>query len=233
MPATHADRLVVHLTDGDTDRLAADLRTWVHDSRRFRAFADAHRDKIRKKVRATRGEQPRLDLRAELAVPHALLDDRRIELAYEGYGATVGGPDFTVSFRSHMAFNLEVTRWRGDPGTLRRQLAAKLRQLPPGVANVVLVAIDADPDVASLPDFEVLARSLLDPDDRTQDREAHKRIRRLSGLFAWAERRSGADRTALWMNPAGRIPLPEAATRAVLAALRDTPAPMDPRARSR
>src|SRR5690606_6237271 len=71
------------------------------------------------------------------AAAHALLADRRIDLSYEAFGSTVGGPDFAVSFRSHPALTVEVTRWRGDPAALERQLLAKLRQLPTGVANLV------------------------------------------------------------------------------------------------
>lgn len=232
MPVTHVDRLVDHLTDGDVtsaaDLLTADLRAWVEGSRRFRTFAERHRDKIRKKVRATRETEPRLDLRAELAVAHALLGDRRIELAYEAHGSTAGGPDFTVSFRGHVAFDLEVTRWRGDPAALQRQLVNKLRQLRPGVANAILVAVDGT--ASPVPALEALLRDLGEgaPD---RAREARTRLRRMGGVVAWAERRSGPERATLWTSPTARIPLPGPAARAVLATLRAAePLPISPTA---
>jgi hypothetical protein len=219
MSLTHVDRLVDHLTGGNSDAFAVELRDWVAGSRRFRAFAETHRDKIRKKVRGARGMEPRLDLRAELAVAHALLRDRRIDLAYEGYGATVGGPDFTVSFRSHVAFNLEVTRWRGGPAGLRRLLAGKLRQLPSGIANVVLIAVDVEGE--PLPDLDALSRALSDSTTPGAQRDERQRVRRLSGMLAWDDPRRGAGGATLWTNPMARIALPEPAARAVLATLRD------------
>jgi hypothetical protein len=226
MTRTRVDRLVDHLTDSAAtdaaDDLTADLRAWVEGSRRFRAFAETHRDKIRKKVRATRGTEPRLDLRAELAVAQVLLADRRIELAYEGYGSTVGGPDFTVSFRGHLAFNLEVTRWRGDPGSLPRQLVNKLRQLRPSVANAILVAVDVDG--ARPPALDALLGELGEG-ITDGPREMRARLRRLGGAFAWADRRSGPERATLWISPTARIPLGTSAARAVLASLRDAPMP--------
>ena len=187
MAATHLDRLVEHLADGDVDTaLAHDLRRWMEASRRFRAFAETHRDKIRKKVRVARGEDAHRGLRAELAAAHALLADRRVDLAYERAGSSVGGPDFTVSFRSHLAFNLEVTSSRGDPGALERQLLAKLHQLPPGVPNALLVAVDRTAD--DLPDVDRVVRAIR---ARPDDRETRLRLGRLGGVYAWLEAEDG------------------------------------------
>ena len=48
---THVERLAAYLLADATDgHLAAELGTWLGSSSRFRAFADAHRDKIRKKL---------------------------------------------------------------------------------------------------------------------------------------------------------------------------------------
>jgi hypothetical protein len=231
MGRTRVDRLVDHVSDGAADALATDLRAWIERSRPFRAFAELHRDKIRKKVRSARGREPRLDLRAELAVAGAVLADRRIELAYEAYGSTAGGPDFTLSFRSHPAFNLEVTRWRGDRGALERQLGTKLRQLRPGIANVVLVAVDTGS--GPLPDPAGLSDAVRTSTERSDQRDARLHLRRLSGIVVWAEGRSGPEWAALWTNPSARIPLPQAAARAVLSALRaEAPPAMDPPPRS-
>ena len=217
MTSTHLDRLVDFLTDGDAaDGLAADLRGWMASSRGFRTFADTHRDKVRKKIRTARGRDARLDVRAELAVAHALLADRRISLAYERAGATSGGPDFTVIFRGHSTFNLEVTRWCGDEATLERQLVAKLRQLPPGIPNALLVAV-AD-SAAAVPDLAtVLGERRPAP---FETREVRQQLTRLGGVYAWSS--PGAEpRATLWTNGSARIALPAAAARAVMRALED------------
>ena len=121
-----------------------ELAAWVNGSRRFRAFAETHRDKIRKKLRGAVDPDARRDVRAELAVARLLLDDRRIELAFEGYGSGNPGPDFTVLFRGARSFNLEVTRPRRGGAGAAATILAKLRQLPPSVPNALLVAIEGE-----------------------------------------------------------------------------------------
>ena len=85
------DRLVAYLLDGAvpgaSDEVAADLATWLSGSARFLSFVDAHRDKIRKKLRGASESQARGDVRAELETAFRLLADRRVELAFEAYGA--------------------------------------------------------------------------------------------------------------------------------------------------
>ena len=113
--------------------MARELLEWLTGSARFRAFAEAHRDKIRKKFRGATDAESLRDVRAELQTARLLLADRRIELAFEAYGSGKGGPDFTVTFRGARSFNLEVTRPHRvpDAGGLSGALLAKLRQLPP------------------------------------------------------------------------------------------------------
>jgi hypothetical protein len=214
------DRLVDYLADDEpADVLVVDLRRWLEGSRPFRAFVEAHRDKVRKKIRTASEGDARLDVRAELAAAHALLGDRRIELTYERAGATVGGPDFTLTFRSHLAFNLEVTRWRGGMAALERQLLAKLRQLPPSVPNALLLFVDGTID--AVPDLEALLG-----DRRTAPFASHdvrQRLSRLGGVYAWSELGTAGHRATLWRNGSARIALPSAAARAVLLALESGP----------
>ena len=102
-----------HLLGGaPSDPMAEELAAWLAGSPRFRAFAEAHRDKIRKKLRGAADAEARRDVRAELRTAHLLLADRRIELAFEAYRSGKAGPDFTASFRGGRSFNLEVTRVR-------------------------------------------------------------------------------------------------------------------------
>ena len=63
--------------------MADELAGWLGTSSRFRAFAESHGAKIRKKLRSATDADARLDVRAELRVAHLLLADRRFELAFE------------------------------------------------------------------------------------------------------------------------------------------------------
>ncbi|HEX8596900.1 MAG TPA: hypothetical protein VF952_00075 [Chloroflexia bacterium] len=137
--------------------LAVQFARWVQASSRFRAFAETYRAKIRKKVRGITEAEGYGDLLAELATAYFLVQERRFEVEYEKYG--VGkqrGPDFSITYKTHTRFDVEVTRLRGgrsgageagtapEPGKLANTLCAKLQQLPPSMVNViVLVADDA------------------------------------------------------------------------------------------
>jgi hypothetical protein len=228
------ERLARDLLDrGPGDPLAEELLKWLQASAPFRAFAEAHRDKIRKKIRTAADADALRDVRAELRVAQVLLSDPRVELAFEAYGSGKGGPDFTVTYRGSGTFNLEVTRLRRVPGTTATTygapLLAKLRQLPPSVPNAVLVAIEGDTAAA----FDVAAathalRSRADASDDTffarrgfeGTRGFYERYLRLGAVLVWAEGAAGDARAALWTNGSARIALPERAVRACLRCLR-------------
>jgi len=213
-------RLADDLVRSDAS-LNHELASWISSSRRFRAFAEAHRDKIRKKVRGATDPDALLDVRAELRVAHLLLADRRIGLAFEAYGSGRAGPDFSLTFRDAPSLNLEVTRPRS--AAIVGPLLTKLRQLPTSRPNAVVLALDrasAEVDVATT------VRRLRERADGMDEaffasrgldgaRAFHQRLLRLGGVIAW---RDGAG-TDVWLNRSARIPLPEAATRAVVACL--------------
>lgn len=207
-----------------------ELAAWLSAAPRFAAFAEAHRDKIRKKLRSATDAAARLDVLAELRVARQLLTDRRIGLDFEPYGSARGGPDFGVSFRSHPAFNLEVTRPRRvlDTEGMGRVMLAKLRQLPPAAANVILVAVDALEAGASVgaaarqlrsradaADSDLLARAGFD-----SAREFYRRYLRLGAVVTWCDAAGIEERAFAWINASARIAVPERALRACLAALR-------------
>lgn len=237
MPATASEstveRLATELANGRSDSLAADLERWMIGSRRFRAFVTTHQGKIRKKLRVAADAESRHDVRAELRTAYLLLADRRIELAFEAYGAATGGPDFTVMMRGVSAFNVEVTRMRGAGASksVSGPILAKLRQLPPSVANVLLVAIDGDDagafDVAG--DVRAL-RGRADGKDEAffttrgfvGSRGFYERFLRLSAVLVWCDDATGDARAAAWRNPSARTTLQDRAARACLAGLRAT-----------
>jgi hypothetical protein len=226
------ERLAQHLFDRIlTDPLADEVAGWLAGSNRFRAFVDANRDKIRKKLRGAADMEARRDVRAELRVAHLLLADRRIELAFEAYGSTKRGPDFTVTFRGERSFNLEVTRPRRAPAAagFGGPLLAKIRQLPPSVPNVVLLAVErGDPDALDVAAAARLLRDRADAKDETffatrgfkGTREFYERYLRLGGVLVWSEAASGDARAATWDNRSARIALPKRAVRACVRCLR-------------
>ncbi len=204
---------------------------WLAGSSRFRTFAEAHRDKIRKKIRGAAEPDSVRDVRAELRTARLLLGDRRIELAFEAYGVGKIGPDFTITFRGTRSFNLEVTRLRRlpDPTGLGASLLAKLRQLPPSTPNAVLMATDAESAAALDVDAAIrVLRSRADAKDERfftargfdGTRGFYERFLRLSAVFVSAEGADGDARATTWINRSARIAMPEAAARAALRCLR-------------
>jgi hypothetical protein len=226
------ERLAHHLLDGaPRDPIAEDLIKWLAASPPFRAFVEAHRDKIRKKLRTAVDDEARRDVRTELQVAHLLLADRKVQLAYEAYGSGRVGPDLTVAYRAR-TFNLEVTRLRRLPNAsgFGMTLLAKLRQLPPSVPNAVLVAIEGD--TAEALDVATATHGLrfrADGKDETffarrgfdGTRGFYERFLRLGAVLVWCEDATGDARAALWSNRSARIALPEQALRACVRCLRD------------
>lgn len=228
---TAVERLALELVGSDSHEIAEELRSWLAGSRRFRAYCETHRDKIRKKLRGAADPEARRDVRAELAVAHRLLEDRRIELAFEAYGSGKPGPDFTVWFRGGRSFNLEVTRPRRGTDSARAAatILAKLRQLPPSVPNALLVAIEGDTPAAF--DVDAAVGELRERANVTDEpffarrglagtREFNLRYRRLGAVVVWCEAAIGDERAAPWVNASTRIAVPERALRACLASLR-------------
>ena len=224
------ERLAQHLFDGvDDPDLAGEIEAWLVASPRFRSFADANRDKVRKKLRTAGDDAARADVRAELEVARELLDDRRIELTFEPRGSVGGGPDFAVRFRDHHAFDLEVTRPRRalDEHVVGGTLLVKLRQLPPGVANAVLIV--GQTGEGSPTDIGAAVRAIRARADAKDEpyftrrafegtRQFYDRFLRLGAVVMWD--RSGAGRAATaWRNPSARIPVPERALAAVVSRL--------------
>jgi hypothetical protein len=225
----NARTLVEHLAGGRA--LPAELQeleAWLAGSARFRAFVDVNRDKIRKKLRVATTPDTRLDLRAELRFASLLLADRRFELQFEAYGSGNRGPDFTATFRAGRPFNVEVTRRHAASVGIDRVILGKLRQLPPSIANVLVIALDSTADAS--PDVDGTMRDLRARADRRDDAWFAARgvsdaatfnqgWLRLAAVLVWADATSHADR---WANAGARISAPNGAVDAILAAL-ETP----------
>jgi hypothetical protein len=140
------------------------LIQWMSESSRFLTFVETYRDKIRKKIRTIPDAEGFYDLQAELETASVLLQEKRFALVYEPYGKGTGrGPDFAVTFKTHLTFNVEVTRLRlssqeHDTGQTQaeqppldhhymgRRLAEiagnKLRQMLPSMMNLLVIVSD-------------------------------------------------------------------------------------------
>ncbi len=168
MRGAAVDDLLAYIFDRRPHALRPMMMEWIISSRRFAQFADTYRDKIRKKLRGAHAWEAVRDVQAELETAYRLLEVRRFEVAYEKYGVGKARcPDLTVTFRSHVVFNVEVTRMRAAPATpsattstvqqdlepasaeadrlagrLSEVVCAKLGQMPPGMMNLLWVVTD-------------------------------------------------------------------------------------------
>jgi len=144
--------LITYVFEGQPHLLSGELLQWMDASSRFTAFVETYCDKIRKKIRLTREPESALDLRGELDVAYCLLSDRRLAVAYEPYlSAKRRGPDFAVTYRVNLVFNIEVARMRvEDNGVVGHDLPRKeerflhillykLGQMQPGMPNLLVI----------------------------------------------------------------------------------------------
>ena len=205
----------------------------MEGSLRFTAFVDTNRDKIRKKIRVNREPESLLDLQGELEVAYCLLNDRRLAVVYEPYASVKRrGPDFAVTYRTNLVFNIEVSRVRirleesGENGVdfrhaeerIVRTLLDKLGQMQPGMANLLLIITQEE--LARSID---LGRLMQDVKTRVEGKDPsfyaasrytspaafYKDFLRLSGILLWAP--DGQ----LWVNKQARPGLPEKVLRLV------------------
>ena len=213
--------LLASVFGGETHALRVACATWISSSRPFRAFLEENTTKIRKKARLAGDAESLRDLQLEMDAAYRLLADRRVTLVYERYLAEKArGPDFTVTFKGHLVFNVEVRRLRGQAtaAKLGEGICAKLRQMPPSAVNVLLVGVDADPggDLdAVTPIKYLIQRAEARHDEFFTQRGFHdardflRAFQRLSGLLLRADWYDApASSAALWLNPRARHPLP-------------------------
>jgi hypothetical protein len=167
------DDLLDDIFDGKRPALYSEFAGWVQGSRRFSAFAARYRGKIRSKLKNARDEGGLQDLRAELQTAALLLRDKRFTLEYEKYAASkLGGPDFTVTFKTHIPFNVEVRRIRsveladadadGRVGKVIAVLCDKVRQMPPSIVNLLWLHAELEMSEGDLTRAEMILRRLAE-----------------------------------------------------------------------
>ena len=107
------DEFLPQLLADDPYGLTPAFRQWLTASRRFRTFAESYQTKIRAKLRTAGDEEALQDLLFELTIARWLLQEKRLQVAYEPQPVrTAPGPDFTVTFTTKTIFHVEVKRIR-------------------------------------------------------------------------------------------------------------------------
>ncbi len=216
------DDLLDYIFDGKQPALYPEFESWVRASRRFKAFAIQYRAKIRTKLKHARDDGGMNDLRAELETAALLLREDRFTLEYETYAAAKQrGPDFTVTFKTHTLFNVEVRRIRsvelddGDAeartGKLMAVLCDKAGQMPPSVVNLLWLTAEREISEADLTRAVTTLRQLAER--KVEDfftrrgfesaADFLKHFRQLSGIVL---RQSGEN--IVWLNPLARHKTP-------------------------
>lgn len=216
------DDLLTFIFDGKTPPLYREFEGWARDSRRFRAFATSYRSKIRAKFRNARDENGLHDLRAELETAALLLREARFTLEYEAFAAAKQrGPDFTVTFKTHTPFNVEVRRLRGvewDGGETEARTAKlvavlcdKVGQMPPGYINLLWLCAERAMSEADLSGATTTLRLLAER--KTEDFFTRRGFASAADFLRHYQHLSGIvlrppGETALWLNPLARHKVP-------------------------
>ncbi len=216
------DDLLRDIFDGKKPSFYAEFEGWVRGSRRFRAFATTYAPKIRAKLKNAREESGVSDLRAELETAALLLREERFMLEYEKYAASKQrGPDFTVTFRTHTPFNVEVRRLRGvelEEGDTEARttklmaiLSDKVGQMPPSIVNLLWLnaerAISEDDLTRAVTTMRGLAeRKQEDFFSRRGFRSASDFLKQYNHLSGIVLHQMGGN--VVWLNPAARHKAP-------------------------
>jgi hypothetical protein len=206
----------------------SEFEQWMQSSRRFRAFVDDHCTKIRAKVKSARNDESMLDLRAEFYTAALLLQEERFTLAYETYAATKQrGPDFTVTFKGHTPFHVEVRRIRSsgplleDADARRVKLVAvlcdKAGQLPPGTINLLWLFAEEGFCEADL--SQAMAALRLRAERKDEDFFLRRGLAGVGSFLELQRRLSGIvlhqDTTVFWSNPSARRNTPSEVVSAI------------------
>ncbi len=113
LPLSALQQYLAELFDDRPHALSRPFTHWLTSSKPFPTFAQTYRQKIRKKVRVAQGTEEIYDLYCELRTAYLLLQEPKFAVEYELHGNRQGrSPDFTVTYRTHTPFHVEVTRLR-------------------------------------------------------------------------------------------------------------------------
>jgi hypothetical protein len=221
--------LLTYIFEGQTSLVSVQFEEWVKSSRRFRAFAETYRDKIRKKLRTVENDDALKSLYTELEVAYRLSGDQRIVVEYEKYGlGKKRGPDFSIQYRTNTTVHLEVTRlrFREPPqhddleGVLARKLLDtlldKVGQTQTVSANILLIISEYPPTLELISSTMASLRLTAErkEEDFFTDRgyrdsaDFLKYLRQLS-LILYRADLPAASPLISWQNPLARYHAPK------------------------
>lgn len=223
------DEVLDYIFDGQPHILAPSMTEWLASSRRFTAFVNTFRDKIRKKIRVTHDEESLLDLRLELETAYLLLQEPRLSLVYEPYlSEKVRGPDFAATFTTSLTFMVEVTRLRAEAREqtsntaqgierLSDAICSKLGQMQPQRSNVLIAGVDAlDLTQNELHGMMIRIQQRAEHSDSAffqrygfRDRaDFFRHYQLLSEIFVRNSVLEDGKSAVIWVNPQSKTPLP-------------------------
>lgn len=157
-----------------------------------------------------------------------MLRDDRFTLEYERYAASKQrGPDFTVTFKTHTLFNVEVRRIRGVEletsgdawiGKLTAVLCDKVGQMPPSIINLLWLTGDRAPSETDITRALTALRQLAERKDEVfftrrgfaNAAEFLRQYRHLSGIVLHQP-----DTITVWLNPLARHAAPQELVNAI------------------
>lgn len=215
-------QMLALLTDDGPPDLSVPLAFWLATSKAFFQFAQSYLPKIRKKARLARDAEERYNLYCELRTAYLLLQEPKFTVEYEPYRKEQGrSPDFAVSYRTHLALHVEVTRLRHLPDAAADRrlvdvVCDKVGQLASSTPNVLWVwgeqTLAQEVDLAQLlPDLkrrvEQRDAGLLARHNLRVPADFLRNYQRLSVVVVQSVQ--GAENHAqVWANPAAKLPLP-------------------------
>lgn len=199
------------------------MERWLESSRRYAAFVNDFRDKIRKKLRVTQERESLFDLQLELETAYLLLNERAFSLVYEPTpGSRTRGPDFAVTFTTSMTFMVEVTRLRGNEGSLSGDdfadtICSKLGQMQPQQGNVMVVGLE--PSVITQAELRAIMLNLQQRAERNdptvvqrygfrERADFFRHYQRLSEMLVRPSDFQSGNSVISWVNPQAKYPLP-------------------------
>ncbi len=219
---TTVNDLLDAIFDGKKPDFYPEFEGWVRESRRFRGFATSYQTKIRSKLKNVRDDAGIKDLRAELETAALLLREERFTLEYEKYAALKQrGPDFTVTFKTHTPFNVEVRRIRSvewddenseaRTGKLVAVLCDKVGQMPPSIVNLLWLTAEREITEANITHAVGTLRKLAE--HKTEDYFIHRGFENAAGFLKRYAQLSGivlhpSDQIIVWLNPLARHKTP-------------------------
>jgi hypothetical protein len=225
---TALSELLDYIFDSKKTAFYSEFESWVKNSRRFKAFAIDYRSKIRTKLKNVRDEAGMKDLRAELQSAVLLLQEASFALEYERYAALKQrGPDYTVIFKTHTPFNIEIRRIRSiefDEDSearitkLMAVLCDKVGQMPASIVNLLWLTAEREIPEAELNQAALTLRQLADRKVEEfftkrgfkNAADFLKQYRQLSGIIL---QQNG--KTILWQNVIAQHKTPPDIVRAI------------------